>query len=105
MLGYDSCVHVDRTSRGGGLALFWRNAFNYQLIEFSNNHITVEIIDTLLGTWRVTGYYGYLNNGRRNAAWNFLRQLSNSFAGRWCIFGDFNDILYANEKRRRNTRP
>jgi hypothetical protein len=44
------------------------------------------------------------NNGRRTAAWNFLRQLSNSFAGPWCILGDFNDILDANEKRGRNLR-
>jgi len=105
LLGYDSCVHVDRTGRGGGLALFWRNSFNYQLIDFSNNHITVEIIDTILGTWRVTGYYGYPNSGRRTTAWNFLRQLSNSFAGLWCIFGDFNDNLQVNEKRGRNIRP
>jgi len=83
LLGYDSCVHVDRTGRGRGLALFWRNSFNCQLIDFSNNHITVEIIDTVLGTLRVTGYYGYPNSGCRTAVWNFLRQLSNSFAGPW----------------------
>jgi len=28
LLGYDCCFHVDRTGRGGGLALFWRNSFN-----------------------------------------------------------------------------
>ena len=61
--------------------------------------VTVEIIDTTLGTWRMTGYYGYPNGGCRTAAWNFLRQLSNEFASPWCIFGDFNDILDASEKR------
>jgi hypothetical protein len=29
----------------------------------------------------------------------FFCQLSNQFAGSWCIFGDFNDILDASEKR------
>jgi len=31
--------------------------------------------------------------------------LSNRFAGPWCIFGDFNDILEASEKRGRTIRP
>jgi exonuclease III len=68
LLGYDSCVRVDRTGRGGGLALFWRNSFNCQLIDFYNNYITVEIIDTVLGAWRITSCYGYPNGGRRTAA-------------------------------------
>ena len=105
LLGYDSCFHVDRTGRGGGLALFWRTAFNCQLIDFSNNHITVEVTDTSLGTWRITGYYGYPHGSRRIDAWNFLRHLSDRFAGPWCIFGDFNDILEASEKRGRTIRP
>jgi len=67
-LGYDSCFPVDRTGRGEGLALFWKNSLNCQLVDFSNNHITVEILDTDLGTWRMTGYYGYPNEGRRTAA-------------------------------------
>jgi len=87
LLGYDCCFQVDRTGRCGGLALFWRNSFNCQLIDFSNNHITVEIIDTTLGTWRMTSYYGYPNGGRRTAAWNFLRQLSNQFAGLGVFLG------------------
>ena len=53
----------------------------------------------------MTGYYGYPNGGRRTTAWNFLQQLSNQFSGPWCIFGDFNDILDASEKRGRNTIP
>jgi hypothetical protein len=105
LLDYDCCFHVDRTGRGGGLALFWRNSLNCQLVDFSSNHITVQSTDIVLGIWRLTGYYGYLNGGRRTAAWNFLRQLSNQFTGLWCIFGDFNDILDASEKRGRNTRP
>lgn len=81
LLGYDCCFHVDRTSGSGGLALFWCNYLNCQLINFSNNHITIEIVDSVTGPWRMTGYYGYPNGGRRRAAWDFLRQLSNQFAG------------------------
>jgi len=105
LLGYDSCFYVDRTGRVEDLALFWKNSLHCQLINFSNNHITVEIVNNILGTWRLTGYYGYPNGGRRTAAWNFLRQLSSQFSGLWCIFGDFNDILDASEKMGRTIRP
>jgi exonuclease III len=105
LLGYDTCFHVDRTRRAGGLALFWKNSLHCQLVNFSNNHITVEIVNTTLGTWRLTSYYGYPSGGRRTTAWNFLRQLAMEFSGPWCIFGDFNDILDAGEKRGRTMRP
>lgn len=105
LLGFDSCFSVDCISRSGGLALFWRTSSNCQLINYSNNHITVEITDSVLGLWRLTGYYGYPNGERRRAAWDFLRQLSNQYSDPWCIFGDFNDIMDDNEKRGRTSRP
>ena len=43
MLGYDCCFPIDRTGRGGGLALFWCNSLNCNLVDFSSNHVTVEI--------------------------------------------------------------
>jgi len=93
ILGFASCFSVDCTGRSEGLAMFWRSSLNCNLINYSNNHINVEIIDPILGAWRLTGYYGYPNGERRRAAWNFLRNLSEQFAGPWCIFGDFNDIM------------
>ncbi|KEH29019.1 endonuclease/exonuclease/phosphatase family protein [Medicago truncatula] len=75
------------------------------LVNYSNNHITVEFFDSVHGTWRLTGYYGYPNGERRRAAWEFLRQLSNQYADPWCIFGDFNDIMDDSEKRGRTSRP
>jgi hypothetical protein len=104
VLGFDSCFSVDRIGRSGGLAFFWRTSLNCQLIDYSNNHITIEIIDANLGPWKLTGYYGYPNGGRRRAAWEFLHDLSCRYTGPWCIFGDFNDIMDASEKRRRITR-
>lgn len=104
LLGFDSCFSVDCTNRSGGLALFRRTSSNCQLANYSNNHITVEITDSVHGPWRLTGYYGYPEGGRRRLAWDFLRQLCNQFTGPWCILGDFNDIMDASEKRGRNLR-
>ncbi|KEH25772.1 endonuclease/exonuclease/phosphatase family protein [Medicago truncatula] len=105
VLGFDSCFSVDRTGRSGGLAFFWRTSLNCQLIDYSNNHITIEIIDYNLGPWKLTGYYGYPNGGRRRVAWEFHHDLSCRYSGMWCIFDDFNDIMDASEKRGRTTRP
>jgi len=46
----------------------------------------------------------YPNGGRRRAAWDFLRQLSQQSSRPWCIFGDFNDIMDASKKRGRTKR-
>lgn len=99
VLGYDSSFSVNSIGHSGDLALFWRASFNCQIINYSTNHITVERQDANHGNWRITGYYGYPEGGRRRAAWDFLQHLSSQFVGLWCIFGDFNDILDDGEKR------
>lgn len=105
LLGYDSCFDVDRVGRSGGLAMFWHSTVNCQIVNYSNNHISLDVIDNDLGVWRLTGYYGYPNGGRRRASQKFLRQLAQQVNIPWCIFGDFNDIMDASEKRGRTTRP
>jgi exonuclease III len=104
VFGFSNCFSVDRVGRSGGLALFWHSSINCQIIDYSQNHITAEIIDNEKGPWRLTGYYGYPNGGRRRASWDLLRQLSNQTSLPWCIYGDFNDIMDASEKRGRTTR-
>jgi exonuclease III len=102
VLGFNFSFSVDRIGRSGGLAMFWRSSLNCQLLDYSQNHISVEVIDTDRGNWRLTGYYGYPNGGRRRASWDFLRTLSQQSPLPWCIFGDFNDIMDAQEKRGKN---
>ncbi|PNX88188.1 hypothetical protein L195_g044290, partial [Trifolium pratense] len=55
--------------------------------------------------WRLTGFYGFPEGGRRRDSWNFLRHLASTSQLPWCIIGDFNDILSSDEKRGRNDRP
>ena len=76
ILGYDFSFSVNSIGHSGGLDLLWRASFNCQIINYSNNHITVELQDTQYGSWRLTGYYRYPKGGRRGAAWDFLCQLS-----------------------------
>ncbi|KAL8115005.1 hypothetical protein AgCh_021723 [Apium graveolens] len=48
--------------------------------------------------WRYTGYYGFPERGRRTEAWDMLRQLERDSLLPWCIIGDFNDLMTADEK-------
>jgi len=99
MLGFDNCFAVSSIGRSGGLALFWQNSFNCTVLNYSNNHINVEVNDSSRGHWQLTGFYGFPESGQRRDSWNFLRSLSNNISLPWCILGDFNDILDVNEKR------
>jgi hypothetical protein len=105
VLGFDFCFTVDRVGRGGGVAIFWKNSLKCNITNYSLNHIDIEIVDALNGNWRITGFYGFPEGGRRRASWNFLRHLSQISQLPWCIIGDFNDILSSEEKRGRTDRP
>jgi exonuclease III len=104
LLCYDFCFIVNREGRGGGLALYWNSSFNCSITNYSQNHIGIEVVDTCHGNWRLTGYYGFPGSGRRRAAWNFLKQLSQLSNLPWCVIGDFNDILAPSEKKGRHER-
>jgi exonuclease III len=99
VLGFNSCFSVDRVGRSGGLAMFWNSSHNCQILDYSQNHISVEFTDIDRGNWQLTGYYGYPNGDRRRASWDLLRTLSHQSSLPWCIFGDFNDIMDDTEKR------
>jgi hypothetical protein len=104
MLGYDYCFAPDRVGRGGGIALFWRKTINCTIVNYSSNHINAKIEENNNNSWLLTGFYGYPEGGRRRDSWNFIRQLAGSTNLPWCIFGDFNDILHAQEKKGRTER-
>jgi len=59
LLGYDSCFAPTRNSRGGGVALFWRNTVNCSIVNYSANHISAKIEEVDSGAWIFTGFYGY----------------------------------------------
>ncbi|KEH37985.1 endonuclease/exonuclease/phosphatase family protein [Medicago truncatula] len=92
------------TITGGGLACLWNKNFNCSITNFSQNHIDVDVNDSLRGRWRLTGFYGMPEGGRGRESWNLLRHISNLSQLPWCIVGDFNDILATNEKKGRSDR-
>lgn len=57
-LGFEGMVVVESRGRSGGLALLWREKNQANLLNFSQNHIDMEVRVEGLGEWRLTGLYG-----------------------------------------------
>ena len=98
-LGFDNCMVVDSIGKSGGLALLWLSEVCLEVVSFSNQHIDSKISDSASEEgWRFTGFYGNPVVGDRWKSWNILRRLSESQTLPWLCAGDFNEILYDNEK-------
>ena len=54
-------------------------------------------------SWRLTGFYGYPERGRRRDFWELLKSLCDRSNLPWCCIGDFNDLLGQSEKKGRLT--
>ncbi|XP_074337072.1 uncharacterized protein LOC141674252 [Apium graveolens] len=104
-LGFVGYFAVDAQGVGGGLALLWKNEGNIAVANSSQNFIDFEVTHELLGKWRYTGYYGLPERGRRAEAWNMIRYLATASTPPWCIIGDFNDLMTADEKEGGQSHP
>lgn len=87
------------------MALLWKNDGGVQIIDSCNNFIDFEAVNDQIGKWRYTSIYGYPERSRRQEAWAMLRGLAARSSIPWCIIGDFNDLMAANEKRGRRNHP
>lgn len=65
----------------------------------SNHFIDFEVENDQVGCWRYTGFYGCPERSRHEESWEMLRDLANNSELPWCIIGDFNDLMFADEKR------
>lgn len=55
--------------------------------------------------WGLTCFYDYPERCRRQDSWNFLRSLVKNDNILWCVFGDFNDMLFASDKMGPHSHP
>lgn len=77
----------------------WKTEGGCKILEARRNFIDFEVENDQIGRWRYTGYYMYLARTSRRESWEMLRMLALRSTGPWCIFGDFNDMLFGHEKR------
>ncbi|GMI87724.1 hypothetical protein HRI_002441700 [Hibiscus trionum] len=98
--GFNNGIEVSSVGRSGGLSLAWKDSISITLRSFSVRHIDVLINDDGEGKcWRCTGFYGAPEEHLREASWDLLRLLNDSPEVPWLVMGDFNEIMYANEKQ------
>lgn len=58
-----------------------------------------------VGRWRYTGFYECPERSRRRESWNVLTDLADKSRLPWCVIGDFNDMMYIDEKRGEKDHP
>ena len=89
----------------GGLALFWKNDINLQVLSSSHNHI-----DTLIifkdHSFHSTFVYGAPEIVKHQEVWQLLTDISETRNDKpWFLTGDFNEIVNNSEKTGGKIRP
>lgn len=103
--GFADYFAVDKVGRGGGLAVLWKQTMSCKIMDSSNNYINVYFMERNSPSWRLTCFYGFPERTRRQESWDFLRQIAAKDSIPWCVFGDFNELLYATDKKGQHPHP
>lgn len=97
--GLGNGVWVESDEKAGDLALIWRKEVVVSLRSKSKRHINVSIRHSTGEHWRFSGIYGWSDHGQKHYTWDLIRRLGKELDMAWLIGGDFNEVLYAHEKR------
>lgn len=89
---------VNGIGKGGGLALFWDENINVEILSYSQRHIDTIIrgLDDL-PSWRCTFVYGEPRVQDRHLMWELIRSIKNWCGAPWMMMGDFNEAMWSFE--------
>lgn len=104
-INFAEYISVEAQGHSGGLALLWKNEGGCKVIEATRNYIDFKVENECVGRWRYTGFYGCPERYRRRESWGMLVSLKERSNLPWCVIGDFNDMMYEDEKRGGNKQP
>ncbi|PNT71493.1 hypothetical protein BRADI_2g28415v3 [Brachypodium distachyon] len=97
-LGLRNVIIFKGRGKGGGLAVFWDESVQLDLIKLSHRHINVIIYELPNGTkWRSTFVYGEPCSQMRANMWELLRRIKNMRTEPRCMIGDFNECMWQSE--------
>ena len=103
--GFDEEWIVDPVGRSGGLALWWMEDVVVNILFSSKNIIHTCISSSSVDTPAyVTFIYGPPDEHERNLCWQEVRRIARSINDSWLCVGDYNDILFQDEKLGGNPR-
>ena len=95
--GYDNLVTVDPVGASGGLALFYNNEYQVDILYTSNRMIDVETL-ALGKKVYMTFVYGEPVQQLRDQVWERLTRYGLARSEPWFIIGDLNKITGNHEK-------
>lgn len=101
-----NCYVVDGEGKGGGLALYWDESVEIEILSYSQHHI-----DTLirgfddLPSWRGTFVYGEPKTQDRHLMWDLLQRIKPRTKAPWMMIGDFNEAMWQFEHFSARRRP
>lgn len=101
-LPYDAMLAFPFLRRKGGLAMLWTKAeVDLHIQTYTQNHIDALILTNPMKPWRITGFYGRLEEHLRHETWGLLRHLQTRHSYPWVCIRDYNEILVSEEKQGR----
>ena len=103
-LGFDHLFTVEPLGLSGGLALFFMDEFQVNVLFSNNCMIDIEAIINGIKVY-MTFVYGDPVLERRDQVWERLTRFSTTRNGPWFMIGDFNEITCHNEKTGGRQRP
>nr|XP_023885100.1 uncharacterized protein LOC111997259 [Quercus suber] len=97
---------VPSEGKGGGLALFWKEGIEVEIIDADQSHIDALVKGGVATDWwHLTGFYGALETSRRDASWALLKVIRDRSTLPWLAIGDFNELVSDSEKEGGSSRP
>lgn len=99
--GYPNVATITSINNAGGLALFWSNDVNLELISSSTSHFACIIKDVVNGcvyNWNLILLYGSPYIESRNEVWTRLTHYLEQNSLDIVIMGDFNQVEFLNQK-------
>jgi hypothetical protein len=92
------CFQVKGNGKGGGIALYWTEDVNVQLLSFSDRHIDSHVSGGPFDhMWRGTFVYDEPKPTDRHKMWAKLRQIKTNSDQPWLMMGDFNEAMWQEE--------
>jgi hypothetical protein len=93
--GFDG---IDSEGMSGGLALYWHESLNIEVIEVTARYIDALVRNSVdLPQWRFTCVYGEPRVEQRHLMWSSLSDLHLRHDLPWLVFGDFNECMWSFE--------
>ncbi|CAM8931881.1 unnamed protein product [Rhodiola kirilowii] len=99
-LGFDCCFVVPARGRFGGLALFWNNTTDVDVVSYSGSHIDFRLKHK--SVVHITLFYSSPKASLRHKSWELIRKLRRLNCLPWCVIGDFNEICRFSESTSNN---